>query len=183
MAVKVALRRLGLAYGKDVEVVALGKEFNRMAVLTEGEIDATTSQTPSSRLKDLGVSVLVDLPATDEAFPYIVIAVQRERLKADRSKIENAVAALCEAAKAYRDEGNKSANLQTIASHLGNADVEGAAEDRYRTTGPTLLSYPPVVDRGALQAVIELAELDASLLDRTVDESVIAALQDAGKCT
>lgn len=182
MAVKVALRRLGLKYGEDVEVVALGKEFNRMAALTEGEIDATTSQTPATRLKDLGVSVLVDLPATDEVFPYIVIAVQRERLRADRVKIENAVAALCEATRAYRDERNRDAHLKIIAEHLGNADVEGAAEARYRDAGPSLLALPPLVDRKGLQAVVELAGLDAGLVDRTIDDIVLRVLESEGKC-
>lgn len=177
MAVKVALRKLGLDYDKDVEVVSLGKEFNRMAALQHGEIDVSTSQSPPSQLAELGLHVLVDLPAEPTKFPYIVVVTRRPWLKEHRSEAKALLTGLCEATKDYRDHEDDS--LKLIAEHLGNADVDGAAKERYQQSGPSLLSMPPTPNVESLQFVLELlgdgdtdpeSVIDGSVLDEVIAE-------------
>ncbi len=180
MAVKVALRDLGLSYEDDVDVVSLGKEFNRMAAIQKGEIDATTSQSPPSKLKELGLEVLVDLPAKDAHFPYIVVAVRRPWLAKHRGDAKAVLRGLCDATRDYRD--NEERSLKTVAKHLGNADVDGAARERYQSSGPSLLSLPPTPDVDSLGAVLSLlgdAKTDAATL---VDASVLQEVIAEGHC-
>lgn len=175
MAVKVALGKLGLDYDKDVQVVSLGKEFNRMAALQSGEIDATTSQSPPSKLAELGASVLVDLPAASDPFPYIAVVVRRAWLAKHRVQARAVLQAICEATQDYR--GHQDPTLALIGKHLGNADVDGAARERYQQSGPSLLSYPPKIDTDAIKAVQAMLgdeQTIASLTDATVLDEVIA---------
>jgi len=180
MAVKVALLELGLDYESEVDVVSLGREFNRMAALQNGDIDATTSQSPDSVLAKLGLHVLVDLPATDRKFPYIVIVARRSWLTSHRKQAKAVIAGLCAATVDYRSDEDKS--LAVIGRHLGNADIDGAARERYRNGGPTLLTFPPRADVESLEFVVELmgaAKTDvAAMVDHTLLDEVIAA----GKC-
>ena len=176
MAVKVALKKLGLDYDDDVEVVSLGKEFNRMAALQNGEIDASTSQSPDSKLDALGLHVLVDLPSEPTKFPYIVVVARRAWLEDHRKDAKGLLAGLCEATKDYA--AHKDESLTIIAKHLGNSDVDGSAHERYEKSGPSLLSMPPTPNAESLQFVLDLmgdADTDpATVIDGSVLDEVIA---------
>lgn len=155
MAVRVALKQLKLRYGTDVKVLSLGKEFNRMAALQKGEIDATTSQTPPSQLAKLGLHVLADLPADDRLhFPYAVLVTKRETLSERRGALESLLGGLCEAIRFYKDRRNKPASLAVIAKRIGaGADTSGATAARYEVSGPRLLSFPPRPTEEAFETV------------------------------
>lgn len=180
MAVKVALGELGLDYEDDVQVLSLGKEFNRMAALQKGEIDATTSQSPESKLAELGVHVLVDLPAKPLPFPYLVVAVRRSWLAKHRADARAVLLGLCTAISEYRTERDKS--LAIIANHLGNADVDGVARERYRVSGPSLLSLPPKPNVASLQFVLDLMGDTSTDPAAALDTSIVDALVAEGQC-
>ncbi len=184
MAVKYALKDMGLTYGKDVEILNLGKEFNRMAALSRGDIHATTSQTPPSRLKELGFSVLADLPAKDVAFPYAMIVVRKSYLAKNPTKVRAALRGLCEATTFYQTHEKDS--LAIISKHLKGSDTESAAQERYRTGGPSAISYPPKPDpRGFLRVIQALDTPGAKNLkvENLLDLSILEALQKEGHCT
>ena len=158
MAVRYALKGAGLAYQKDVRVLSLGKEFNRMAALSRGEIEATTSQSPPSLLQKLGLKVLADLPALPVAFPYAVVVVRQESLNAQVPLFRRSLQALCEAIALYRDPAQHSANLALLAKRLAShSDARGAFEERYRDSGPALISYPPRPNPNAFTLARELS--------------------------
>ena len=185
MAAKYALASLGLAYGEDVGVVSLGREFNRIAALSRNEIQATTSQTPLSRLKALGLRVLVDLPAADAHFPYLVVVVRREDLRSRPAVVRSFLKGLCDATAFYKDPSNEARSLDVIGGYLTHADNRGAATERYETSGPSLLSYPPEPTRAAFDRVLDLMGEGASAgkrLASLLDPTALQAVQREGAC-
>jgi len=182
-AVKVALAQAGLKYGEEVEILNLGKEFNRMAALRGGDIHATTSQTPPSKLKEMKLHVLADLPASDAAFPYAMLIVKREFLEENRESVSRTLASLCAASDFYRDERAKS--LEMIAQNIKGSDTEDAARERYELAGPGMISDPPVPDVKGFETVIANVDFpDGKKPDiaAAIDTSVLEELQKQGKC-
>lgn len=183
MAVKYALRKFGLGYGSDVKVLNLGKEFNRMAAMARGDIHATTSQTPVSRLAKLGFHVLADLPAWNVPFPYAVVVVKRSYLTKRRATLVRFLAALCQASDSYRKD--EAGSLRIIQNHLRGSDTEAAAHERYRLAGPSMISYPPVASTKAFANVVEfIGARAAGKVDvkKLVDPSLVDELIRAGRC-
>jgi NitT/TauT family transport system substrate-binding protein len=182
-AVKVALADAGLVYGKNVEILNLGKEFNRMAALRGGDIDATTSQTPPSKLKEMGLHVLADLPATDAAFPYAMLIVKRDYLEKNREGVARTLASLCAASEFYRNEKDRS--LAIISENIKGSDTKDAARERYEISGPNMISLPPVPDVKGFETVVSNVDFpDGKKPDiaAAIDTSVLEELQAKGKC-
>lgn len=181
MAVKYALAKSGLDYDKDVKILNLGKEFNRMAALRRGQIDATTSQSPPSLLAKLGLHVVADLPSWDVAFPYAVVVVKRSRLKSSRAWLKRMLAGLCGAIVYYRD--NRDASLKIIARRIHGADVEKAAAERYRLSGPGMLSESLRPVRAAFGNVSQFLGRPAPEFSRLFDLSLLDELAGEGVCS
>ncbi len=188
LAVRYALSTHGLD-ASEVEIVSLGKEFNRMAALLRGDIDATTSQTPPGRLAQLGATVLVDLPAEPVSFPYMALVARRDTLTSRRSALQGTLIALCRGIDFYRD--HEAESLELLQRHLQGGDTEAAARQRYQTSGPDLLALPPEPRLESLRAVQDfLAKLDDPDLPDTssvdvaglIDRSVLLEAQRSGGC-
>jgi ABC-type nitrate/sulfonate/bicarbonate transport system substrate-binding protein len=183
MAVRYVLDKHGLRYDDDVKVLGLGKELNRLAALTRGEIDATTSQTPDAKLRELGLHVLVDPTIDDVAFPYMVLAARRDVLQARRATIAGALSALCHAAAFYRDPANREASLAILAERLSGSDTAGARAARYDSSGPRFLSWPPSASREAFETVGRLTGTPLSDAEwRILDATLLSEVQGRGAC-
>lgn len=187
MAVKVALDSLGLSYDDDVQILGLGKEFNRMAALTRGAIAATTSQTPASRLAELGARVLVDLPATGGSFPYIVAVTRRSHLDRHPERVRGFLTGLCRAIAYYRDPDNQTRSLAIIAEALVSSDASGAARERYASAGPGFLEYPPRVRPATFERLLDLMAIRdvaqrKELLDGLFAPALLEQIIASGGC-
>jgi ABC-type nitrate/sulfonate/bicarbonate transport system substrate-binding protein len=180
MAAQFALRKLGLAYGKDVEIVSLGKDMNLVMALERAEIDLATSELPKARLARLGLPVIADLPADPVRFPYLVVAVKRDFFTAREAAARRTLAALSCATSWYQDPNNRDASLAIIGAHLRTTDPAAALE-LHEDAGPRLLTLPLVPNRAAFETAVELAgrgEADKNRLDRLLD----ARLVGEGRC-
>lgn len=182
MAVRYALHEHGLSYGKDVKIFNLGREMNRIAALTRGDIDATTSQTPLSRLATLGFHVLDDLPARPVAFPYLMVVVKRSYLASHSERVRAALRGLCRAVKFYRSE--QDASLALIGKYIHGSDATKAANERYRHSGPSLLSWPPLPDKRGLEMVRGFLRKKARSIDPkdVIDLTILDELRRRGEC-
>lgn len=156
MAALWGVEHLGLDPEEDVKIVSLGREFNRMAALTRGDIDATTSQAPPSVLDRLEVRVLVDLPAQPVRFPYQVVVVRRALLEESPDTVRRLVAALADAVAFYRDPANREASLEIVGAHLSGSDTRGARRERYEHSGPKLLQPDLRPSRAGFERVQEV---------------------------
>lgn len=183
MAVRFALRRAGLEPGEDVRILNMGRELDRMAALARGDIDATTSQTPPSRLRALGLHVIANLPDEDVPFPYAVVVTRRDYLRTHDDRVRAALAALCDAASFYRTD--RSASLAIVEAHMSGSDVEAAASERYEEMGPSRIALPPRPSEAGFRTVIVLLDDERA---RAVDPAdlfdlrILDALVRQGRC-
>ena len=186
MAVKYALKEFGLVYNRDVQVVSLGKEFNRMAAISRGDIAATTSQAPRSQLAKLKVRVLLDLPKEADPFPYMVMVVRRSDLVGRRSLLLSTLKGLCDATKFYRAPENQRASLKLLQKYMKSSETEGAAMERLSESGPGLLNYPPKPSLTSLKTTIDFMELSSTqskdALSRLVDTTLLEDAKKNGYC-
>jgi NitT/TauT family transport system substrate-binding protein len=183
MAVRYVLRSYKLEYGKDVSVLNLGKEMNRMAALSRGDIDATMSQTPPSQLSKLGFKVLADLPAEDVEFPYAVVVVRKSYLQANQQRMKSFLQALCKGIDFYRTHEKESVAI--VEKHLHGSDTDAAAQERYKTGGPSLISFPPVPSEKGFQMVLDFVdtpETRALKLAELFDLRILDELRKGGEC-
>ncbi len=183
MAVKVALERFGLGYGTDVDVRAMGADYARLTALTKGDVDAVTAAAPPSVVEELGFTVIGDLPAWDLGFPYMQLVTRRATLAEHPELVVDTLHALCDAMARYT--ADEASSLAILAPQLGTK--KGPPAEAYATMGPNRLSWPPDLDAGALQEVLDfLAEGDEKYAGRQVaefvDGSVLAGLQAQGAC-
>jgi ABC-type nitrate/sulfonate/bicarbonate transport system substrate-binding protein len=182
MAARYALETQGLVPGKDVALLNLGKETNLIAALTRGEIDATTSDLPASRLAALGLSVIADLPAEPYAFPYIVVVVHRRTLESQRSLVAEALAGLCDAAEKYTSDEEPAVALLT--RRLRISDPALAREQH--AAAKRLLLKPPLASRKAFENVIRLlgrGDAERRQLGRFLDATVLESVRAKGHCS
>lgn len=164
MAAKYTLRKLGLAYGKDVEIVSLGKDANLALALQQKRIDLATSELPKARLARLGFDVIADLPAEPVHFPYLVAAVKRDFITARRPLLDRALRALACATAWYKDPSHRDASLSIAGAHLRTTDAASARE-LYDEAGPARLTLPLASSRAAFETVVDLAGHDRARLD------------------
>jgi ABC-type nitrate/sulfonate/bicarbonate transport system substrate-binding protein len=157
MAAKYALRQLGLSYGKDVEIVSLGKDANLAVALQQKRIDLATSELPKPRLARLGLQVIADLPAEPVRFPYLVAAVKRDFFTARRSLLDRALRALACATAWYQDPSHRDASLAIAGAHLRTTDTASARE-LYDEAGPARLTFPLAPSRAAFETVLDLED-------------------------
>ena len=180
VAARYALQSCGLTPGKDVKIRSMGREFNRLAALTRGDVAGTVSQTPPSRLAELGLHVLVDLPKHDVRFPYAVVVTRRKFLAEHPERVRAFLRGLTHAIAFYKDEANKAESIEIIGLYLSSSDTKAAADERYRTGGPGMISSPPYPSEEGFRTVLKFLELSdvqpADLLDlRLLDEVTGAA--------
>ena len=185
MAVQFALRELGLGYNTEVEIRNMGKEYARLVALDKGLVDAITSAAPPVMLRKMGLHVLVDLPASDQPFPYMMMVARRRTLTERRKMVESFTEALARAMRHYAGERDDS--LALLREHLG-AD-KGDPNDSYGACGPSLFTYPPYPDPRGIQAVLDfMATLEDRELARAgqheaaefIDTSILDALTARG---
>jgi ABC-type nitrate/sulfonate/bicarbonate transport system substrate-binding protein len=176
MAVDAALAQLGLSRA-DVELLSLGRDFNRMVALSRGDIDATTAALPGRLVEQQGFHVLADLPASGAAFPYAMVITTRERLETDPASIKATLRGLCRAVGYYRAPANRADAIDRVSARLGLTEADDPVT-RFDETGPGLLAWPPLPDRQGLAQVA--AQLDGP--DATIDLELLHALQAEGEC-
>ncbi len=179
MAARFGLESLGLEPDRDVTIRSLGKEFNRLAAVSRGDVQATISQTPPSRLEELGLKVLVDLPAQDVRFPYAVVVTRRAFLAEHPERVRAFLDGLSRAVRFYKDEANKGACLAILAKHLSSSDTQAAAEERYATGGPSMITASLVPSEEGFQTVLRFLEIKDKQPRDYLDLSLLQELAGA----
>lgn len=179
MAARFGLESLGLKADEDVKIRSMGKEFNRLASLSRGDVQATISQTPPSRLEELGLRVLVDLPAQDVRFPYAVVVTRRSFLKAQPERVRAFLAGLSSAVRFYKDEANKARCLEILAKNLSSSDTQAAAEERYRVGGPSMIQADLIPSAEGFRTVLGFLEVKDQEPSAYLDLSLVEGLAGA----
>jgi NitT/TauT family transport system substrate-binding protein len=123
---------------KDVTIVQLGNQGNRLAALDAGQIQATTFLPPlSRRVENAGYVKLADLPDLAPDYFSVGPAVSTSFLKSKRDVVTRTLTALSEATAAYKKD--RAGGAAVIQKYLKIADIKDAeyAYDYYARLHPT----------------------------------------------
>lgn len=160
--VRMVLKRYGLTPEKDVAIRNMGAEYTRLAAVTQGRVDAVTSDAPPSVLKGLGLHVVADVPSWNIPFPYMAAVARRSFLDKEEDTALRFLKALSEAMVFYRDNEKKSLAILERGTQANSAES-------YRFSGPSRFTYPPHVDPAGFKTILEFLEDPAAVKRRPED--------------
>ncbi len=183
--VRLALARMGLDPDKDVTIVQIGGQSERLAALQNNAAQATLLGPPTSTsaVRNLGMVQLADLSEYETTYPLQSVITTRAYVKENRPLLKRFLRGLGLAFKQYREQPQDGIAFQMKQFKLPNDLAEAGYRSSVRVMEPEL--KPP--DNSALDLVVKelavriekaktvtLAEL------RMVDDSIRAELVKEG---
>src|SRR6266850_2162377 len=116
-ALRIALREAGLDPAKDVTIIQLGTQPERLAALNSRQIQATIMSPPfSSAAKKAGLKVILDISKMRIAFPAIGVVASRDYVAKNRMNAKGFMQAYLEAIRDIKK--NQEATLKIMAKYL-----------------------------------------------------------------
>lgn len=124
-ATQVALEKLGL-HPREVTIVEVGGNLNRLVALGAGTIDATLLSEPMTTIgiRQYKLNWLIDLAESGVPFPQSCFIVKRSYLQANRMKIVNAMKAVFEGYFTLKND--KLLALELIKKYIRVGDEDAA---------------------------------------------------------
>ncbi len=183
-AVRIALRDVfKFDPDKDVAIVTIGNDTERIAAMLAGQIDATVV-TPdlSPKVKKDGLAVLDSLWGRDIPYQHTAVGTSKAFLKDNSQAAVNYVKSLIQAIGYFRDPANK-ANVIKIMSKYLKLDDADVLEGAYARMGQKVFSCAPYITLDGVKTVIgESKEAVQKGLtpEQVSDNSIIKSLDDSG---
>lgn len=183
---RTALQALGLQPDKDVAVLSVGGQGERLAAMETGQVVGTVISVPEvSKAIQLGYHVLLDPSDLDTPYQHTTIVVPREFLDSHRGEVTAFVKALVEAITMMKqDREGTMAVLADILKMDTVADADFLAE-AYDVLVQKYVADTPYPSRDGVQALLDEAasENPAALSmdpDTLIDASIVKELEDTG---
>jgi NitT/TauT family transport system substrate-binding protein len=153
IALRLALKNLGVDPAKDAVILGIGDAAARFAALKVGSVDATVISPPDTlTARKLGFNLLTSFQDAGIKFAYGSIFITSDYGRKNRTSVLNFIRGFSEAIAFLRK--NKEETLSVLSKWTRNSDRE-ALEDTYDFF---LRLYPakPFSDDEAVRAVIEV---------------------------
>jgi NitT/TauT family transport system substrate-binding protein len=186
-ALRIALRQAGLDPAKDVTIVQLGTQPERLAALNSRQIQATIMSPPfSSSAKKAGFKVLLDISRMRIAFPQIGLVASRDYIAKNRANARGFMQAYLEAIRDLKK--NKEATVKVLAKYL-RMDLQNDRDILLDTYDETIasdeLEKKPYPNRDGMKLAVELIAKQRNIspipnIDNFMDTSLLAELDRAG---
>ena len=186
-ALRIALRQAGLDPAKDVTIVQLGTQPERLAALNSRQIQATIMSPPfSSSAKKAGFKVLLDISRMRIAFPQIGLVASRDYIAKNRANARGFMQAYLEAIRDLKK--NKEATVKVLAKYL-RMDLQNNRDILLDTYDETIasdeLEKKPYPNRDGMKLAVELIAKQRNILpipniDNFMDTSLLAELDRSG---
>ena len=183
--VRLALTKMGLDPDRDVTIVQIGGQSERLAALQNNAAQATLLGPPTSTsaVRNLGMVQLADLSEYDTTYPLQSVITTRAYVKENRPLLKRFLRGLGLAFKQYREQPQDGIAFQMKQFKLPNDLAEAGYRSSVRVMEPEL--KPP--DNSALDialkeiaARIEKAKTVTVAELRMVDDSIRAELVKEG---
>src|SRR3990167_3621564 len=147
------IRKEGLVPGKDVLILSVGGQPERLAALVAGKVKAVLLEPPyTGRAEKMGFRRLVNFPSLDLEFQNLGFVTTRSYLKADREACLNFLRAITEAI--YFFKSHKKESMTLLASILKTQDQE-ALEEAY-SLNTHIIPEVPYSSLKGLQNTLEI---------------------------
>lgn len=186
-ALRIALRQSGLDPVKDVTIVQLGTQPERLAALNGRRVQATIMSPPfSSAAKKSGLKVILDISKMRVAFPEIGLVASRDYVAKNRLIAKGLMQAYLEAIRDIKK--NKEATLKVMAKYLrmelgSNRDILIDAYDEAIASDE--LERKPYPNRDGMRLAVELIAKQRNIspipaIDNFIDTSLLEELDRSG---
>ena len=180
------IRKEGLVPGKDVLILSVGGQPERLSALSSGKVKAVLLEPPfTGRAEKLGFRKLVNFPSLDLEFPTMGLVTTRSSLKADRKTYLDFLKAITEGIHFFKSHKKESTGI--LASILKTEDRD-ALEEMYLLYARHLMPEVPYSSIKGMQNALELLALrnpKAKSKDPmdTVDDSLVKEMEGEGFIT
>ncbi len=189
IAVRYALSRWGLVPDRDVRVVQIGAQPERLAALQYGKVQATVVQPPTTLVaREMGFVELADMPALGMEFPTIGIVTRRKTIQDRRGVVEGFLRSVVEGIHYIKTHPKES--MDVLGQKMKMTDVK-AQEEAYNfytkkifrdVPLPTVAGFQFVMDQAAaynpkVRAYSPKDFMDSSFLDDLVKSGFLARLK------
>ena len=177
------IRKEGLVPGKDVLILSVGGQPERLSALVAGKIKAVLLEPPfTGRAEKIGFRRLVNFPSLDLEFQTLGFATTRSYLKADREACLNFLKAFTEGI--YFFKSHKKESTVILASFLKTQDQE-ALEEAYSLNARHIIPEIPYSSVKGLQNTLELLALrNPKAKDKdpreVIDDSLVKEMEESG---
>lgn len=177
------IRKEGMMPGKDVVLLAVGGQPERLSALASGKLKAVLLEPPyTGRAEKMGFRRLVNFPSLDLEFQTLGFATTRSYTKTDREACLNFLKAVTEAI--YFFKSHKSESMTILAAFLKTQDQD-ALEEAYSLNARQLIPEVPYSSVKGLQNTLELLAYrnpKAKNKDprEVIDDSLVRELEESG---
>jgi len=177
------IRKEGMIPGKDVILLSVGGQQERLTALASGKLKAVLLQPPfTKRAEKMGFRRLVDFSSLDLEFQTLGYATTRSYLKGDREACRNFLKAVTEATYFFKSHKNESKAI--LAAFLKTEDQD-ALEETYNLNARYLIPEVPYSSVKGLQNTLELMAYrnpKAKNKDprEVIDDSLVKAMEESG---
>ncbi len=181
-AARFMVSRLGLDPAKDVTIMQIGNQRERMSALMSGSVDGSVVDAPNTLIaRQQGFVELADASKLGLSYPHNNIAATERFIREEPQTVFNFLRAFVEGIAYYRT--HKAQSIQMIKEFLRVSDnaIAEEAYDYYSRITPAK-PYPNVDGvRGVLEE-IALTEpaIQNARVEQFVDSSFIAKLDQSG---
>jgi NitT/TauT family transport system substrate-binding protein len=186
-ALRIALRQAGIDPAKDVTIIQLGTQPERLAALNGRRVQATIMSPPfSSAAKKSGLKVILDIAKMRIAFPSVGLVASRDYVAKNRPNAKGFMQAYLEAIRDIKK--NKEAALKVMAKYMRmdletNRDILLDAYDE--TLASDEMEKKPYPNRDGLKLAVELTAKQRNVspipaIDKFMDTSLLEELDRAG---
>lgn len=151
--VRLALTKMGLDPDKDVTIIQIGGQNERLASLQANAVQATLLAPPISTnaVQKLGMVQLADLAEYDTTYPLQSVITTRAYLKENRPLLKRVLRGLALAFRQYREQPQSALEFQTKQFKIP-ADI---AEIGYRSSLKVMEPELKVPDNSALDLALK----------------------------
>jgi NitT/TauT family transport system substrate-binding protein len=186
-ALRIALRQAGIDPAKDVTIIQLGTQPERLAALNGRRVQATIMSPPfSSAAKKSGLKVILDIAKMRIAFPSVGLVASRDYVAKNRATARGFMQAYLEAIRDIKK--NQEAALRVMAKYMrmdleNNRDILLDAYDE--TLASDEMEKKPYPNRDGLRLAVELTAKQRNLspipaIDKFMDTSLLEELDRSG---
>ena len=177
------IRKDGMIPGRDIILMAVGGQQERLTALASGKLKAVLLQPPfTKRAEKLGYRRLVDFASLDLEFQTLGYATTRSYLRAGREACLNFLKAATEATYYFKSHKNES--MKILAAFLKTDDSD-ALEETYNLNARYLIPELPYSSVKGLQNTLELMAYrnpKARTQDprEVIDDSLVKSMEESG---
>ncbi|MCL5958951.1 MAG: ABC transporter substrate-binding protein [Chloroflexi bacterium] len=182
-ATRFALRKVGLQPEKDVAILQIGDQLQRIAALQQDAVQGTLTDPPNNIMLDkAGMKKLIDLADLEQPYQHSAIATTRSFMSKSPDIVERFLSALVEGI--HKGKTDAAFAKQVISKYTKSDDQEALDEGYRYFTQKLLPKVPYPTEKGIAFLIEETAASNAKAAslkpDKVMDATIVKKIESSG---